>query len=95
MSKTSRSMGFRWARLWAQIEPEFEALLLVVHVRKEDHNGEQIIRVISARAAEKREVPNISRTRNGVTRKKSHCAGSPSARRPATIPRSISRTSRT
>jgi uncharacterized DUF497 family protein len=32
------------------------AVLLVVHVYREEHNGEEIIRIISARAAEKREL---------------------------------------
>jgi uncharacterized DUF497 family protein len=30
--------------------------LLVVHVCREEHNGEEIIRIISARAAEKHEL---------------------------------------
>jgi uncharacterized protein (DUF4415 family) len=32
------------------------AVLLVVHVYREEHNGEEIIRIISARAAEKHEL---------------------------------------
>jgi uncharacterized DUF497 family protein len=32
------------------------AVLLVVHVYREEHNGEEIIRIISAGAAEKREL---------------------------------------
>jgi uncharacterized DUF497 family protein len=31
-------------------------VLLVVHVYREEHNGEEIIRIISARAAEKHEL---------------------------------------
>jgi uncharacterized protein (DUF4415 family) len=34
----------------AQIEPEISAVLLVVHAYREDHDGEEIIRIISARA---------------------------------------------
>ena len=34
----------------------FEAVLLVVHVYREDDNGEEIIRIISARAASKQNI---------------------------------------
>ena len=37
-------------------EPGTAAVLLVVYVYREEHNGEEIIRIISARAAEKHEV---------------------------------------
>jgi uncharacterized protein len=47
----------RWYAIGrAQLEPGFQALLLVVHVYREDNDGEEIIRIISARAAEKREI---------------------------------------
>ncbi|MGA2215338.1 MAG: BrnT family toxin [Bryobacteraceae bacterium] len=47
----------RWHAIGkVQIEAGFEALLLVSHVYREDDNGEQVIRIISARAAEKHEV---------------------------------------
>ena len=47
----------RWRPIGkAQIEPRFEALLLVARVYREEYNGGQIIRIISARAAEKREI---------------------------------------
>ncbi len=37
------------------------AVLLVVHVYRKEHNGEEIIRIISARAAEKHEVRATSK----------------------------------
>jgi uncharacterized DUF497 family protein len=40
----------------AQIEPEGRAVLLVVHTYREEHYGEEIIRIISARAAEEHEI---------------------------------------
>jgi hypothetical protein len=47
----------RWHAVGAaQIEPETLAVLLVVHAYREDHYGEEIIRIISARAAEKHEI---------------------------------------
>ena len=47
----------RWHAIGAaQIEPGAGAILLVVHVYREDHRGEEIIRIISARAAEKHEI---------------------------------------
>ena len=47
----------RWHAVgMAQIEPESRAVLLVVHAYREDHYGEEIIRIISARAAEKHEI---------------------------------------
>jgi uncharacterized DUF497 family protein len=39
-----------------QIEPGACAVLLVVDVHREDYHGEEIIRIIPARAAEKHEV---------------------------------------
>ena len=47
----------RWHALGtACIEPEIAAVLLVVHVYREEINGEEIIRIISARRAEKNEL---------------------------------------
>ena len=47
----------RWHAIGAaQIEPETRAVLLVVHAYREEHYGEEIIRIISARAAEKHEL---------------------------------------
>lgn len=47
----------RWHAIGAvSIEPGVAAVLLVVHVYREDRNGEEIIRIISARRAEKHEV---------------------------------------
>ena len=47
----------RWHAIGAaQIEPEGRAVLLVVHAYREDHYGEETIRIISARAAEKHEI---------------------------------------
>jgi len=47
----------RWHALGAvHVEPGLAAVLLVVHVYRENVHGEEIIRIISARAAEKREV---------------------------------------
>ncbi len=42
----------RWHAIGAvRLEPQEELLLLVVHVYREDHDGEEIIRIISARRA--------------------------------------------
>ncbi len=47
----------RWHAIGrAPIVPGREIILLVVHVYREDHNGEEIIRIISARAASKQDV---------------------------------------
>jgi len=47
----------RWHAIGAiQIESSVAAVLLVVHVHREDRNGEEIIRIISARRAEKHEI---------------------------------------
>lgn len=47
----------RWHAIGiAPIAPGREIMLLVVHVYREDHNGEEIIRIISARAASKQDV---------------------------------------
>lgn len=53
----SKTEEQRWHALGvAQIEPERPAVLLVVHAYREDQHGEEIIRIISARAAEKHEI---------------------------------------
>ena len=53
----SKTEEQRWHAVGAaQIEPEGRAVLLVVHAYREDHYAEKIIRIISARAAEKHEV---------------------------------------
>jgi len=46
----------RWHAIGAvQIDPACAVVLLVAHVYREDRNGEEIIRIISARRAEKHE----------------------------------------
>ncbi len=53
----SRTEERRWHAIGAaRIEPRVGAVLLVVHVYREDNRGEEIIRIISARAAEKHEI---------------------------------------
>jgi uncharacterized DUF497 family protein len=47
----------RWHALGAaRIAPGVAAVLMVVHAYREDNHGEEIIRIISARAAEKHEI---------------------------------------
>lgn len=47
----------RWHAIGAvSIEPAATAVLLVVHAYREDRNGEEIIRIISARRAEEHEI---------------------------------------
>ena len=47
----------RWHAIGeARIEPEGNAVLLVVHAYREDRHGEEIIRIISARRAQKHEI---------------------------------------
>ena len=47
----------RWHAIGAiSIEPEFGLVVVVVHVYREDHDGEEIIRIIGARAASKSDV---------------------------------------
>lgn len=47
----------RWIALgMAQLAPDAAILLLVAHVYLEDRHGEEIIRIISAREAEKRDI---------------------------------------
>ncbi len=53
----SKTEEQRWHALGeARIEPGVGAVLPVVHVYREDHRGEEVIRIISARAAEKHEI---------------------------------------
>jgi uncharacterized DUF497 family protein len=53
----SRTEEQRWHAVGAvQIEPGVRAVLLVVHAYRENHYGEEITRIISARAAEKHEI---------------------------------------
>ena len=52
----------RWHAIGAaQIEPGAKAVLLVVHAYREDHYGQETIRIISARAAEKHEIRRYQR----------------------------------
>ncbi|MGA2133969.1 MAG: BrnT family toxin [Bryobacteraceae bacterium] len=52
-----RTAEQRWHAIGAaRIDPAAEAVLLVVHVYREDYRGEEIIRIISARAAENHEI---------------------------------------
>ena len=47
----------RWHPIGAaRIEPAVAVVLLVVHAYREDDHGEEIIRIISARRAEKHEI---------------------------------------
>ena len=47
----------RWHAIGAvQLEVDVTAVLLVVHVYREEQDGEEIVRIISARAAEKHEI---------------------------------------
>ena len=47
----------RWHAIGrARIDEQTSAVLLVVHAYREDEHGEEIIRIISARAAEKHEI---------------------------------------
>ena len=53
----SKTEEQRWHAIGlARIEPGAAAMLLVVHVYREDYRGEEITRIISARAAEKHEI---------------------------------------
>lgn len=55
--RVDTSGELRWHALGAvSIEAGAPAVLLVVHAYREDCDGEEIIRIISARAAEKNEV---------------------------------------
>jgi uncharacterized protein len=47
----------RWHAIGkVRVEPEDAAVLLVVHAYREDCHGEEVIRIISARRAEKHEI---------------------------------------
>jgi len=47
----------RWHAIGAaHIEPDVPVVLLVVHAYRKNHHGEEIIRIISARRAEKHEI---------------------------------------
>ena len=47
----------RWHAIGtAHIEPGVNAVLVVVHAYKEDCHGEEVVRIISARRAEKHEI---------------------------------------
>jgi uncharacterized DUF497 family protein len=47
----------RWHAIGAvQMESQAVAVLLVVHVYREDYYGEEIIRIVSARAAEEHDI---------------------------------------
>ena len=53
----SKTEEQRWHAIGvARTEPGDSAILLVVHVSREDHHGEEVTRIISARAAEKQEI---------------------------------------
>jgi hypothetical protein len=53
----SRTEEQRWHAVGeARIEPRGGAVPPVVHVYREDHRGEEVIRIVSARAAEKHEI---------------------------------------
>lgn len=52
----------RWHALGTiPIEPEGAAVVVVVHVYREEQHGEEIVRIISARAAEKNELRRYQR----------------------------------
>jgi hypothetical protein len=57
LDRTDETGEQRWHAIGAaRIEPDAPVVLLVVHVYREESNGEEIIRVISARKAEKNDV---------------------------------------
>ena len=52
--RTGETGEQRWLAIGsARIEPDAAVILLVAHVYREESNGEEIIRIISARKAEK------------------------------------------
>ena len=56
MDRVDETGEQRWHTIGAvSIEPGIAAVLLVVHVYREDSHGEEIIRIISARRADKNE----------------------------------------
>jgi uncharacterized DUF497 family protein len=55
--RTDEAGEQRWHAIGAvHLEPEIEAILVVVHVSRENRYGEEIVSIISARRAEKREI---------------------------------------
>jgi uncharacterized DUF497 family protein len=55
--RVDKTGELRWHAIGeVRIEPEGAAALLVVHAYREDCHGEEVIRIISARRAEKHEV---------------------------------------
>ncbi len=55
--RVDKSGEQRWHALGAvHAEPHIDAVLLVVHEYGEDEDGEEVIRIISARRAEKHEI---------------------------------------
>ena len=64
LDRTDETGDQRWHAIGsACVESESPVVLLVVHAYRECHHGEEIIRIISARKADKRDV-RISRTEN-------------------------------
>ena len=65
----------RWHAIGAvAIEPTAAVVSLVVHAYREDWYGEEIIRIISARRAEKREIPSARRAEKHKIRKHQEAA---------------------
>jgi uncharacterized DUF497 family protein len=57
LDRVDRTGEQRWHAIGAvHIEPEGAAVLLVVHSYRENSHGDEVIRIISARRAEKREI---------------------------------------
>ena len=57
LNRVDKTGERRWHAIGAvRIGPEGAAVLLVVHTYREDYHGEEVIRIISARRAEKREI---------------------------------------
>jgi hypothetical protein len=55
--RTGETGEQRWHAIGsARIEPDAAVVLVVVHVYREESNGEEIIRIISARKAEKNDI---------------------------------------
>jgi hypothetical protein len=53
----SKTREQRWHALGAvRLEPDARAVLLVVHANRESQHGEEIIRIISARKADKHDI---------------------------------------
>jgi uncharacterized protein len=56
LDRTDETGEQRWYAIGAaHIEPDAAVVLLVIHAYREDSHGEEIIRIISARGAEKHE----------------------------------------